>query len=295
MSHELTSPGRRLHREHVLNPITALAFYTAEDGRVYILAGEDTDIKIYDVEHSRLCGQLPVFRAQSIHGIAVPPRVVVAPTTTPTSTRQAPQVLVWGGHSVTVLSGDLIEDAIHSKGDGFTHESSTAGGASPLVTAGEVKAPDWIFDGRISPFADDRVVLFTAHNEIIEARLGNCSHQGRRSLTFGEIRSPSRPILFSGNLSWISADCVLVAAGTVFGEILVWKCYLGTRERETEAVPAADCEVLFVFSGHEGSIFGVHISPEFQTASGEMMLVRLDSETVFNSRSTTTARLGVWR
>ena len=172
---------------------------------------------------------------------------------------------------MTVLSGDLIEDAIHSKGDGFTHESSTAGGASPLVTAGEVKAPDWIFDGRISPFADDRVVLFTAHNEIIEARLGNCSHQGRRSLTFGEIRSPSRPILFSGNLSWISADCVLVAAGTVFGEILVWKCYLGTRERETEAVPAADCEVLFVFSGHEGSIFGVHISPEFQTASGEMV------------------------
>ncbi|KAK7738425.1 WD repeat-containing protein 6 [Diatrype stigma] len=271
-----------LHREHVLSPITALAvFYYrgAEDGRsqAYILAGEDTDIAIYDADaegpHARLCcGRLPVFRAQSIHGIAV------------AEPNRQQQVLVWGGYSVTVVSGELIESAIKAgAGSGSSSPAAaTAEATKPSSATGrwEAKAPDWILDGRISPFAgdDDRIVLLTAHNELIEARICGGGGDGdgdgyqavRRTLTFGKIRSPSRPILFSGNLSWISSDCVLVAAGTVFGEILVWKCYLGgTGASEATTTTTTDCEVLFVFSGHEGSIFGVHMSPELQTASGE--------------------------
>ncbi|KAI0384132.1 WD40 repeat-like protein [Hypomontagnella monticulosa] len=237
-----TTPGH-LHREYVLSPITALAFYTSlVDNQQYLLAGEDTDIKVYHVQTSHFCGQLPVFQAQSIHGITVPPADVAY---------QSRLILVWGGPSVRVLSRDLIEDLI--SGDGRKQDLSS------VPNVAETKAPDWIFDGRVSPFGDDRVVLLTAHNEVIQAHVD----PGRNRLVFDSIQSPSRPILYSGNFFWVSKECVLVAAGTVFGEIIVWKCFLGTAAQEQT------CEVLFVFTGHEGSIFGVHISPEIQISSGE--------------------------
>ncbi|KAI1392756.1 WD40 repeat-like protein [Hypoxylon trugodes] len=239
MSREPASFGL-LHREHVLNPITALSFYTSStDGQQYVLAGEDTDIKIYHVQTSRLCGCLPVFRAQSIHGIAVPP------------TQHPGQVLVWGAYSIKVLPGDIIEALI----SGRSNEQDLT---RPIT---ETRAPDWIFDGRISPFGGGRIVLLTAHNEVIQAHV----NKKTGSLVFDSIQSPSRPILYSGNFFWVSQDCVLVAAGTVFGEILVWKCYLETSTHQQ------NCEVLFVFTGHEGSIFGVHISPEIQTTGGEAL------------------------
>ncbi|KAI1636497.1 WD40-repeat-containing domain protein [Biscogniauxia mediterranea] len=243
MSREPAAVGP-LGREYVLNPITALAFfYSFITQRQYVLAGEDTDIKIYDVASSRFCGQLPVFRAQPIHGIAVPPQ---------DAGQNLPQILAWGGHLVKVLPRELIEECIVS---GQVSKESLANSAV------EVRAPDWIFDGRVSPFDSSRVVLLTAHNEVIQAQVS----PDRRSLTFGKIQSPSRPILYSGNFFWVSTACVLVAAGTVFGEILVWKCNL-----DPDACDPS-CEVLFVFSGHEGSIFGVNISPEIQSPSGMPM------------------------
>ncbi|KAI1408951.1 WD40 repeat-like protein [Hypoxylon sp. FL1857] len=243
MSREPAVVGH-LRREFVLDPITALAFYTSlADGEQYLLAGEDTDIKVYHVQTSRLCGQLSVLRAQSIHGIAVPP--------VEANRHSDLLILVWGGHSIKILSTDTIEALISGHG---SKEHLTKGPA-------EVRASDWIFDGRISPFGDGRIVLLTAHNEVIQAHVD----PDRSSLVFDSIRSPSRPILYSGNFFWASKDCVLVAAGTVFGEILVWKCYLGVPEEKQ------NCEVLFVFTGHEGSIFGVHLSPKIQTSTGETL------------------------
>lgn len=52
-----------------------------------------------------------------------------------------------------------------------------------------------------------------------------------------------------------------MAAGTVFGEIVVWRCAID-EEIETDG----DVEVLYVFTGHEGSIFGVDISSEIVVA-----------------------------
>ncbi|KAI0849647.1 WD40 repeat-like protein [Daldinia vernicosa] len=241
MSRELAALGN-LYREHVLNPITALAFYTSQvNGEQYLLAGEDTDINIYHVKTSRFCGQLPIFRAQSIHGISVPPLG---------ASQQPHLILIWGGHHVKVLSNDIVESIIQ----GHNNRPDSTKNV-------EARVPDWIFDGRISPFGDGRIVLLTAHNEVIKAHVD----QDQGPLILDSIQSPSRPILYSGNFFWVSRECVLVAAGTVFGEIIVWKCYLETAEQKQ------NCEVLSVFTGHEGSIFGVHISPEIQTSQGETL------------------------
>ncbi|CAJ2500607.1 Uu.00g034600.m01.CDS01 [Anthostomella pinea] len=277
MSHEPAAASGQLTRQHVLNPITALAFYTsATNKRRYVLVGEDTDVKIYDVQSARLCVRLKVFRAQAVHGIAVPPSAAAEVTGagrenygtgaddkdgTPDLGRK--QVLVWGGQSVSVLPGQLIEELllVSARGDSSHVEVAVA-------VAVEARAPDWILDGRVSPFDSDRVVLLTAHNEVLEARVSIADEEnGRQTLVSGAVRSPSRPILYSGNFFWEAPDCVLVAAGTVFGEILVWKCRLGSAGEGREEEPS--CEVLFVFSGHEGSIFGVHISPVIESAAGE--------------------------
>ncbi|GAW25650.1 putative WD domain-containing protein [Rosellinia necatrix] len=273
MSHEAEPPGR-LRREYVLNPITALAFLTLRE-KQYLLAAEDTDIKIYDIAASRLCCVLPVFHAQPIHGISVPPVRYGGGGGGGGGPKHPAQILVWGGHAVKVLPIYPIEELIYrrSRTVGGGALGGAHGGVGSLCAAPEAVAPDWIFDGRISPFNDNRIVLLTAHNDVIEGHIST----DQSALVLGRVRSPSRPILYSGNFFWVERDCVLVAAGTVFGEIVVWKCHLGSgadgnhgrRVGDVQEVgETAGCEVLFVFSGHEGSIFGVHISPEIVTSSG---------------------------
>ncbi|KAI1191821.1 WD40-repeat-containing domain protein [Nemania serpens] len=277
MSPDAAPPGG-LSREYVLNPITALAFLTL-DGEQYLLAAEDTDIKIYDVAASRLCGTLPVFQAQPIHGISIPSATQdsssggggsSAPSIEPS------QILIWGGHAVKVLPGCVIKELVSSslkRGD--DHEKYRI--LDTALSAPEAIARDWIFDGRVSPFNDNHIVLLTAHNEVIQG----CVSADRSKLILGRVQSPSRPILYSGNLLWVQRDQVLVAAGTVFGEIVVWKCHLGSSvdtnsyasgagaENAQERQETAGCEVLFVFAGHEGSIFGIHISDKMLMSSGE--------------------------
>jgi WD repeat-containing protein 6 len=222
-----------LRRDFLLTPITGLAFLDTTDGASYVLAGEDTELKVYDVHSNRLCCQLGVFAAQPIHGIHV---------------GSGGRILIWGGQSVTVILSQTVQELLED------HESPCI-----LPTVHEVKAPDWIYDGAVSPHDPNTSVLVTAHNEALELYYD----EDRESVRFGRIVSPSRPILYSSNLTWLSKDRVLIAGGTVFGEIVVWECHIYADEQRPTT-----CELLFIFSGHEGSIFGVHISPEIDLDDG---------------------------
>ncbi|KAK7914640.1 hypothetical protein PG985_012343 [Apiospora marii] len=227
----------QLHRESVLNPVTALSFITSGiDRRRYLLAGEDNHLRVYDVESSRLCGQAPIFKSQSIHGICVSPRP---------ADREQRLVLIWGGTSVSVVAQALIERLV--------------AGVVPSGIPDEVTAPDRVLYGILSPYDSNDLALVTAHNELV---LGQAGH-GSGAITFDRPVSPSRPMLFSGTLSWESPDCILIASGTVFGEIVVWKHHLNTGQ---SAEPSS--EIIFVFSGHEGSIFGVSISHSIPAGDG---------------------------
>ncbi|GJC84966.1 regulator of Ty1 transposition protein 10 [Colletotrichum liriopes] len=243
---QLSSVAGPLRRDHYFTPVTGLSFFNARDRKTYLLAGEDSELKVYDAE-GRLHGQLKIFHAQPIHGIHV--------GAGGEGSQQRRYVLLWGNQAVTVIPASIVEDLILRDGKG--DEPS-----APLGIV-EAKAPDWIYDGVISPEEPGRGVLVTAHNEVLEFSVGN----DERTLEFGRIISPSRPILYSANLTWISKTSVLVAGGTVFGEIIIWKCHFSDDAAEAEKKPWS--EVLFVFTGHEGSIFGVDISPEIDIGEGK--------------------------
>ncbi|KAI1328986.1 WD40-repeat-containing domain protein [Xylariaceae sp. FL0255] len=284
MSDVKTASPRQVHRDFVLSPITALAFYRFK-GKQYLLAAEDTSLKVYDVASAKICGTLPIFQGQSIHGISVPTSVNKGSEQTVPSDRHescAPRhILIWGGHIVKILPTRIIEDLISSTNEENASNSHTD--ILPLQAAAlaipETITPDWIFTGRISPFGDQRVVLLTAHNEVIQCRI----HPAQSILQLGRLQSPSRPILYSGDLCWTEPDCLLVAAGTVFGEIIAWNCHLdsysefinpaeaGAEGAQDGANETAGCEILSIYSGHEGSIFGVHISSEIRLSSGEIV------------------------
>lgn len=242
--------GNALHRDLVLAPITALAFYTSASGRRYLLAGEDTHIRVYEASSStttttnagRLCCQFRAFSVQSIHGICVRP--------------DDGTVLIWGNQNIAVLPGGFVEDRLANEA-----------AASPSRIH-ETRAPDWIFDGILAPGTDGRCFLVTAHNEVLEVTWegGQAQQQQQRDpyvLRFGRVVYPARPALYSARIAWASGSEVLVAGGTVFGEIVVWKCAV-FADADEDAKP----RLLFLFSGHEGSIFGVDFSPELARPDG---------------------------
>lgn len=203
-----------LQRAFTQIPITALSFYRDESQTVYLLAGEDTHLVVYDVRSGDVVAKRHVFHEQPIHGVHV----------------RNQRVLAWGGRHVSFFDVEVL----------FGEEGEVVRG----------KAEDWVYDGVISPYDSSGAVLATAHNEILQVHCDASS----KALSFGPIISPSRPILYAANLKWLSEDTVLVAGGTVFGDILIWKCHLSQGSHE----------MLSVLSGHEGSIFGVHISDELQ-------------------------------
>ncbi|CAI4218606.1 unnamed protein product [Parascedosporium putredinis] len=213
-------PGSR--RDAVLTPVTALAFlstttstHEGSPAQAYLLVGEDTQLKIYDVESRTLCREFRVFVEQPIHGIRV------------TSGR----VLVWGSRRVAVCSTEAIEVALATETD-------------VELCFGTGLASDWIYDGAVSPNDPDSAVLITAHNEVLPISWTD-PHPG--------LPPPSSP-----------PDCVLVAGGTVFGEILVWTCRGAGSARRA-------CQVIDVLAGHEGSIFGVQLSEEVCLPNGQSL------------------------
>ncbi|KAJ5041570.1 uncharacterized protein L3040_005150 [Drepanopeziza brunnea f. sp. 'multigermtubi'] len=213
--------------EYILNPITALEFYRAESASLFILAGEGSILKIFDAETSKLLCLCEVFDGQAIHGI-----------TAAANRSDKLQVAIWGGSSLTLLDKDSFDQLLAQE------VSSIVSSATPVA--------DWILDIAISPDGEG-CVLITAHNTVLLAR--PCPKETGYAVE--TLASPSRSILYSADIIWESPSRILVAAGTVFGEIIVWQCSTSGRS-----------QVLFTFLGHEGSIFGLDISDPVTQSSG---------------------------
>lgn len=275
------SPPRRLQREDssVLCPVTALAFYrfqqnttstegsSAPSASLFVLAGEDGWLAVYGATENdektratdsqtppvsgslsgRQCyGRFRVFAEQPIQGCRVGSRGG------DDADVGDEDILVWGGLSVAVVSRDHISQLL------VTVTGDETDAPSSLSAVNEVLTPDWIYDGLLPRNGGSVGALITAHNEILPFRVDKSGVS-----LLGAPISPSRPVLYSAQLAW-GNDSLLVVAGTVFGEIVVWTCWLPT----TDNVNKEDLEikVLDVFTGHEGSIFDVAVSPELSVS-----------------------------
>lgn len=179
------------------------------------------------------------FTEQPIHGIHVHPL--------------SGAILLWGSSAVSYLPG------------GWNDEKEVSG-----------KAKDWIYAAALSPYEghDGLGVVVTAHNDMVPVTLNHPSG----TLMFGQPISPSRPILYSATLTFLSPSTLLVVGGTVFGEILVWRCHLDVDPLDTSKCSRA--EMLYTLTGHEGSIFGVAISPALDTTGRRILASCSDDRTI---------------
>ncbi|KAJ4358600.1 WD repeat-containing protein 6 [Didymosphaeria variabile] len=230
--------SRKLHHECTRVPITALA----DCGRLLVVA-EGPYLRFYERQDNRYLWSERVFEAQAIHGISELELEI-----------DNAHLIVWGGLLVRTVKFGFrnFDDDAHVYLDNF--QVSNVG-----------RAPDWILDILPAPysFGDPNPVrcpAVTAHNALLEIILHPPTEIKDTNkvpfISVSELTSGSRSILYSAHLSWNTEDHVIrVAAGTAFGEIIYWS-WDSTRDHESRS------RIHRVFLGHEGSIFGVHISPK---------------------------------
>ncbi|KAH7058708.1 WD domain-containing protein [Macrophomina phaseolina] len=233
-----------LHHACTRTPVTALA-YTAR----YICAAEGPFLRVFLKIDSRCVLTEKVFENQSVHGLVV----------IDDSQPDCLTLIAYGGRLVRCLR--LAHDEVART---FALDRGPA-----------ARVSDWVLDlahpydeldhpPSSSALASDphatTTVAVTAHNQIVRLCCTSTSPSTCTPtvplLTVSDLTVSSRCILYSAHLSWLSPTKVLVASGTAFGEILVWSCDFSDRTQPRSSVH-------HFFTGHEGSIFGVQISPKF--------------------------------
>ncbi|KAF1934362.1 WD domain-containing protein [Didymella exigua CBS 183.55] len=226
-----------LHHECTRVPVTALASCGA-----LLIAAEGSFLRFYHAKSSEFIASERIFKAQAVHGISVYAEELGNVT----------KVVVWGGRLVRALRFNALTG-------GSSH------GLLSLCLSNVVKATDWILDlaPRMSSLEDgevhdqDTCAAVTAHNALLELTIQYQNSTKSLDVNISELTASSRSILYSAHLLWESPSCILVAAGTAFGEIMYWSWSKSVQG-------GALSQIHQVFLGHEGSIFDVRISKELQ-------------------------------
>lgn len=199
-----------------------------------------------DVESGESIHKLKVFKRNNVHGFMID------------ESRRKEQdnlsVLVWGGSSLRV---------IHIRQDEKPALRIVCG-------TFEHAAPDWIYD--ICPaHIDDTsnlAYLITGHNSVLSIQLKEVANSKYASaIQLRRLISGVKSTLYSADIVALSASHILIAAGTVFGEIIVWSCF---KQDDTDAsASSVTSSIHHFFTGHDGSIFGVSISDELRLTKAE--------------------------
>lgn len=139
-------------------------------------------------------------------------------------------------------------------------------GSEDVVRSGILLADDWILDAALRPWSSDttdfqQVALVTAHNAL--ALLTTTASQDGIKTNVHNVAPGSNCILYAAQITWLSSSQCLVASGTAFGDVVVWSC---SPEFESSNMTAS-FQVHYTFSAHEGSVFGVQLSPPLNLPS----------------------------
>lgn len=210
-------------------PVTALAVWRKQ----LILAGEGTHLSVYDANSTPLC-RVRVFQSQAIHGIVIHEDEDSASPS---------NIVVWGGAQIRTAQLSFRDDAV-------------------LIEPGDVySAPDWILDAAYAPSIQPLVGIVTAHNALLVLRFPLKSLPDKPNLdaALESHAAGSNCILYSAQITWLSSSQCLIASGTAFGDVIVWSVILNQHDPTLSRKQTHYC-----FSAHEGSVFGVRISPELK-------------------------------
>ena len=170
-------------------------------------------------------------------------------------------LLIWGGRWINFA---WISIATVQAGGGIHIE---------VVLKIPTRVEDWILDVQFRPCerplnSDDHAppyyeaVLVTAHNAILSFHIS--SSDSKFSIKFKPLVAGLRTVLYSAHIVWEHYGQLLVAAGTVSGEAILFSVFTEGLLANSPSQPF-DC-LYHRFAGHEGSIFGIRISDKFATS-----------------------------
>ena len=243
--------SRDQHFNCALHPVTALIFLTLD--RVYLLAGEGQYLRAFDFKTSTPLLRSCIFKSEIIHGIACSHKEDAGQL-------KSAKLLVWGGRSLC-----LVELSIQGHAKDAT--------LCLRIACPEFRSDDWILHASSRPSiakpitsytAACEAVLVTAHNELSGLIINDGMHYTTRILGSGP-----KSLLYSAHISWSSKDYdrsqILVAAGTVFGEVLLWSVQY---DQNWDSIDSQPCHS---FKGHQGSVFGVQISNKMNMFDGSII------------------------
>ncbi|KAF4219046.1 hypothetical protein CNMCM6805_003665 [Aspergillus fumigatiaffinis] len=231
-------------------PVTALKALVLGDTRL-IIQGQGPYCQVVKEQTGQLLAKLKTFRRNNVHGF------ILLTQHQHEAEKPYTRLVVWGGSSLRVIDLSLARN--DASGDVEV--------CLQAVTA-ECLAPDWILAG-CSPDQSsraDRAYVVTAHNAILSLHVVENSHSVN-TIYLQQLVTGVKSILFSADTIALSSSHILIAAGTVFGEIIVWSCFVDNDESQPLALNAVG-SIHHFFTGHEGSIFGVRISPPISSSPG---------------------------
>ncbi|KAH8700921.1 WD repeat protein [Talaromyces proteolyticus] len=224
-------------------PVTGLK--TFQYGNLsLLLQGQGPFASVINTESGKLLSRIRVFRRNNIYGYMI--------DESRHNGADNIDILAWGGQSLRIIS-----------------ISSQDGNISVAHTTSEYAAPDWIYD--ICPAnVDDKsslAYLVTGHNSLLCLDVGNTTtSKYSKAIRLRRVAAGVRSTLYSANLVALSPSHILITAGTVFGEIIVWSCFRETENSDYSG--SAKSSIHHFFTGHDGSVFGVNISDEMTLTAG---------------------------
>lgn len=204
-------------------------------------------MRVVDDTSGDVVTQARVFKRNNVHGFIPLSQGVDE------QSRTFAQILIWGGPSLRIV--DL--------------RSNSNDGVISSLSSSEFLAPDWIMSG-CAAVKDQPVAayLVTANNALLSLTLHPNHSSSARYPTILEIRQLAtsvKSILCAADLIALSATHVLIAAGTIFGEIIVWSCFTDVIQGSTAGAIGS---IHHFFTGHDGTVFGVRISPILSSLRG---------------------------
>lgn len=214
------------------------------ESTLLLLTGEGPWLQVYDEHTRRLLASKKLFDVENIHGLKACTHQGSADLS-----NSCRQILVWAGRSICLAT--------------VNNEDDTADQANAIIKIiTKARADDWVQDACFPPARGQdsiytEAVFVTSHNALFGFRRDRTSDARRNPATIELIAAGSPSLLYCAHILWPDTGRGLVAAGTVFGEVLFWSFPAFAISRR--ALPLPSC-LHYTIKGHEGSVFGVRIS-----------------------------------